>query len=170
MTGGRLGQTFAVLLAFATAAPAMTPEGLRDVAGEWSVEIVTTGRKSRKPRAATIWFVHEEGRIWVQSGKGGKTDWYRNLLADPEVSLRFDDVVVRGRATPIDDPAETERVHRLFRSKYWTARIAGWFGRDIGTGEVVRIDPEVTSGPGEAPSAAVGARAGADAPPEPRPE
>ena len=142
---------------------------LEDVADQWSVEIVTIGRTTGKPRLTTIWFVHEKGAVWVQSGQGGKTSWYRNLVKNPEVTLRFDGLEIAGRATPIEDPEESERVHRLFLDKYWTARISTWFGGGFGTGEVVRIEP-VTSARGGAPPAPAAAAAGAASPPEPRPE
>ena len=44
-----------------------------------TLELTTSGRKSGQPRTATIWFVYDD-RLYVQSGKEGKTDWYRNLL------------------------------------------------------------------------------------------
>ena len=132
------GVMLSVLL-LATACTSSAGDGLEGHAGDWSVEITTLGRKSGEPRTTTIWFVTEDGVVWVQSGKGGRTDWYRNLVANPEVSLRFGDFRLRGRAERIADPKEAARVHALFLSKYWTARIASWFGREFGQGEVVRI-------------------------------
>lgn len=123
-------------------AAAFTPADLRRIEDQSSVELTTIGRESGKPRAVTIWFVTDDGTVYVQSGKEGKTHWYRNLLENPAVSLRFDEVVLRGRAEPVSDPALREHVHELFRRKYWTARIMGWFGGEIGQGEVVRIEPE----------------------------
>ncbi|MGH7818970.1 MAG: nitroreductase family deazaflavin-dependent oxidoreductase [Candidatus Binatia bacterium] len=153
----------AVAIAVATAAA-----DLAAVADEWSVDLTTTGRRSGKPRTATIWFVHDGGRIYVQSGKGGETDWYKNLLKRPDVKLRFEAVAFEGTATPIDDPREVQRIHDLFLSKYWTARISSWLGGGIGTGKAVRID--VTSAPAGGPPQASGGGAAAETPPAPPPE
>lgn len=145
MTNGRVlspGLAVACLLAAAVACRAGDAPGeetLAAHAGDWSVEIRTIGRKTGKPRTATIWFVHEDGIVWVQSGQGGRTNWYRNLLENPEVELAFGDLRVRGHAEPIHDEEETERIHDLFLSKYWTAWVSSWLGRDFGQGEVVRI-------------------------------
>jgi hypothetical protein len=88
----------------------------------------------------TIWFVVDGANLYVQAGKGGKTDWYHNLLAKPEVSLRFDGLSLHGLAKPIDDADETNRIHQLFADKYLSARVMGWFGGGFGHGKVVRFD------------------------------
>jgi hypothetical protein len=86
--------------------------------------------------------VYEEHppRIYLQSGKDGQTDWYRNLLKTPAVTVKIGDRQFRAHARPIDDAAETLRVHELFKRKYWTARIMSWFGGAFGAGKVVRVD------------------------------
>ena len=128
--------------ASAASAAAVTTEDLQRVADQSTVDLVTIGRKSGTPRTATIWFVHDAGRVWVQSGNEGKTDWYRNLRAKPEATLKFDGLTMHGNARPVDDPAEAERVHQLFRDKYLTARVMSWFGGGFGQGKVVLVTPD----------------------------
>ena len=125
-----------VILAAAVASAA----DLRSIEGKRSVELTTKGRQSGKPRRVTIWFVHDKGRIYLQSGKDGKTHWYRNLLKTPEVTLNFGALVVSGRATPVEDPNEVVRVHGLFRSKYVLSRVVSWFGGNFGRGKVVLVE------------------------------
>ena len=133
----------AALLAVAPAArvAATVPlSQLRSYQDASTVELTTTGRKSGAPRTVTIWFViDEQGHLYVQSGKGGGTDWYRNLLQTPAVTLRIGELAMRGVAAPIDDAAETARVHELFRQKYLRARLSGWFGGEVGHGRVVQL-------------------------------
>jgi deazaflavin-dependent oxidoreductase (nitroreductase family) len=114
---------------------------LAKVADQSTVRLVTIGRKSGTPRTATIWFVADGGKIYVQAGKGGTTDWFRNLEKNPTVTLEFSDVRLQGEAEVVDDPAETARIHDLFRKKYWLAWAASWVGAGIGSGRVVRIEP-----------------------------
>jgi deazaflavin-dependent oxidoreductase (nitroreductase family) len=133
--------TFALLLLLAASAFAqVTAADLSRVENQSTVELTTMGRKSGQPRAVTIWFVRDDAALYVQAGKGGKTDWYRNLLAKPEVGLRFDGLTVRGKAKPVDDAAETKRIHQLFADKYFSARVMGWFGGGFGHGKVVRVE------------------------------
>ncbi|MCW5890708.1 MAG: nitroreductase family deazaflavin-dependent oxidoreductase [bacterium] len=107
----------------------------------WSVELTTIGRKSGLRRSVTIWFVRDGDRVWLQAGQGGKTDWYRNLLASPRVELDFGgNERRRGEAFPVDDAAEVARIHARFVDKYWMTRVFRLFGREFGGGRVVRVE------------------------------
>jgi deazaflavin-dependent oxidoreductase (nitroreductase family) len=128
-------------LLFSSAAAQVSADDLRRIEDQSTVELTTIGRKSGQPRGVTIWFVHDQGSLYVQAGKDGKTDWYRNLLAKPEATLRFEGLTVRGLAKAVDDAAETQRIHGLFSGKYLSARVMGWFGGGFGHGKVVRITP-----------------------------
>jgi F420H(2)-dependent quinone reductase len=50
------------------------------------VDIVTTGRKSGKPRRLEIWFHALDGRIII-TGTPGRRGWLANLRSNPE--MRF---------------------------------------------------------------------------------
>ncbi len=102
--------------------------------------VTTTGRKSGKLRTKPIWFVYVNDRLYLQSGKNGKTDWYRNLQKTPELKLKIGELILRGVATFVEDEAETERVHSWFREKYTYARFAGLIGATIGHGKVVVVE------------------------------
>lgn len=106
-----------------------------------TLELLTTGRKSGEPRKVTIWFVRDGDRLAVQSGKDGKTDWYRNLKAKPEGTVRVGDLRLPVMARFVEDPAEIERLLGLFRSKYLLARLAGWVGAGFGRGKPVLLEP-----------------------------
>jgi hypothetical protein len=56
------------------------------------------------------------------------------------VTLEVGDRRLRGRAIVVDAPSEIDRVHGLFREKYWLARAASWVGSGIGSGRPVRIE------------------------------
>ena len=112
---------------------------LAQVANESTLEITTTGRKSGKPRTKPIWFVYDQGALYIQSGKDGKTHWYRNLQKTPQIRVKIGQLTLTGKAQFVTDPAETERVHDLFRSKYSLARVAGFVGSSIGHGKVILV-------------------------------
>ncbi len=113
---------------------------LAQVANESTLEITTIGRKSGKPRTKPIWFVYDQGALYIQSGKDGKTHWYRNLQKNPQMQLKIGQLSLTGRAQFVTDLAESERVHDLFRSKYSLARVAGLVGSSIGHGKVVLVE------------------------------
>ena len=73
--------------------------------------LVTTGRRSGLRRPTPLEYLLADGAVWVMAGYGPRTDWYRNLLADPRV-----EVLLPGRhpfvgtAEEILDPAVRERI------------------------------------------------------------
>ncbi len=113
---------------------------LEKVAGQSTAEITTTGRKSGKPHTKPIWFVYDQGHLYLQSGKEGKSDWYLNLKKNPQLGLKIGDLTFSGKARFVEDAQETERIHGLFSSKYLLARAAGVVGSSIGHGKPIEIE------------------------------
>jgi deazaflavin-dependent oxidoreductase (nitroreductase family) len=102
---------------------------MSDFAARKTVRLTTRGRKSGQPRTVTIWFVAAgPHRIRVQH-VSGPAQWYRNLLADPAVSVDFGDGEIAARATPVHSPDAVQEILAQIRSKYWTARLIQWLGR-----------------------------------------
>lgn len=131
-----LAATLAVLVGVVGVAWSADDAAWRDAS---TVELTTIGRKSGQPRTVTIWFVYGD-RLYVQSGKDGKTDWYQNLLKTPAVTVKVGEREMQGQAKPVEDPAEAARVHELFKQKYLSARVMSWFGGGFGTGKAVAIE------------------------------
>ncbi len=127
---------------FAQEAKPVAKADLEKVATESTVDITTTGRKSGKAHSKPIWFVYDQGHLYLQSGKGGKSDWYQNLKKNPQMTLKIGTITVKGKAKFIDDQKETERIHGLFRTKYVGARLAGMVGSSIGHGKAVEVEME----------------------------
>jgi len=127
-------------LLFAQENKSPTRAELEKVADQSTVELTTIGRKSGKPHTKPIWFVYDQGRLYLQSGGEGKTDWYLNLKKNPQMTLKIGTLTLKGKAKFIDDPQETERIHSLFSKKYLTARLAGAVGASIGHGRAVEVE------------------------------
>ena len=55
-------------------------------------------------------FIHEldDGRILVQSGQDGKTDWYQNVKKTPAVTLKADRYTFRARGRLLTDPRDVD--------------------------------------------------------------
>jgi deazaflavin-dependent oxidoreductase (nitroreductase family) len=80
--------------------------------------ITTTGRTSGRPHTIEIWFAIDGRRVYVLSGGGEKSDWVRNIRANPTVGLRIGGVDMLARAFVVEDPAEDELARRLVLEKY----------------------------------------------------
>jgi deazaflavin-dependent oxidoreductase (nitroreductase family) len=68
-----------------------------------------TGRVSGRPRRAVIEIVqHDEHGYVAASGFGPRADWYRNVIATPDVTVQVGGKTFQARAVPIaaDEGAE----------------------------------------------------------------
>jgi deazaflavin-dependent oxidoreductase (nitroreductase family) len=110
-----------------------------------TIDLTTKGRKSGKPHTRPIWYVVDDGKVVVQSGKDGKTDWYQNLRKTPAVTLAAGGYTFRAHARPLTDAKDVERMHGLFRDKYTSARVLSWVGSSIGQGVPVELTIESVS-------------------------
>ena len=77
------------------------------------VLLTTAGRKSGKPRTVQLGAVRE-GDGWVVIGSAGGSDtdphWWRNLVANPNVTLQVNDDVLKVKMQEITNPADYERI------------------------------------------------------------
>ena len=62
--------------------------GLGRVMGHHLMVMTTTGRKSGLPRRTAIGFTEHEGGKYILTLRGPNTDWFRNMLADPRVTIQ----------------------------------------------------------------------------------
>jgi len=144
MRAARWGLAVVGVAALAFAEEPPLPEvatALSRIAQRSTIELTTTGRTSGKEHTKPIWFVVDDGKIVVQAGKNGKTDWYQNLLKTPTGVVREDVYNFRVRAKPVTDPGRTEAIHKLFLKKYTTAWLLSWVGSSIGRGRPVELEP-----------------------------
>lgn len=90
--------------------------GLCDLAGIGTVLVLTTrGRKSGLPRYAPLEFRRHGSKYYIVSAWGTRPDWYQNLLAHPQATIRQGRRIQTVRATTVTDPAEALRVLNMFR-------------------------------------------------------
>jgi deazaflavin-dependent oxidoreductase (nitroreductase family) len=68
------------------------------------------GRRSGRWRAVPLSYLVTDGAVWVMAGFGRRTEWYRNLVANPLVEVRLPGRVVRCRAVEVTDPTVRDRV------------------------------------------------------------
>jgi deazaflavin-dependent oxidoreductase (nitroreductase family) len=81
-------------------------------------DLITIGRRSRKPHEIEIWFGAIDDTMYLISGNGPTADWYRNALADPHVSVTLAGTIRAGVARHVTDPDERRLVGDLMGAKY----------------------------------------------------
>lgn len=84
----------------------------------------TIGRKSRKRYFTPVNYAIHNGQIYCVSGGRRTSDWFRNLLAHPEIEMILPGGAIFARAEEVDD-AEVKR--RVSRQILKNAGFAGFF-------------------------------------------
>jgi deazaflavin-dependent oxidoreductase (nitroreductase family) len=98
--------------------PDKISEALRHLAGEDFCYLTTTGRVTGKPHEIEIWFGARDDGIYLLSGGGRDSDWVRNLLKNPAITVRIAKTVFAGTARLVADPAEEMTARYMVAEKY----------------------------------------------------
>ena len=80
--------------------------GLGPLIGRLVLLLTTTGRVSGKPRVTPLQYERVGDTFLVGAARGRKSDWVRNLLANPQVHVRVKSQRITARAEVIRDPEE----------------------------------------------------------------
>ncbi len=75
--------------------------------------ITTTGRKSGKPFSTPIGYLRDGDSV-LAFNLGGRSNWYKNVLQNPEVTLVIQGKTQRMRGAAVSDTAEIARVIDLY--------------------------------------------------------
>ena len=108
---------------------------LRALAEEYFCYLTTTGRVTGRPHEIEIWFslVPETRALYMLSGGGDRSDWVKNLLRDPKVTVRIADGHFAGLARGARDAEEDGLARRLLVEKYESSpgRLENWRRRAL---------------------------------------
>jgi deazaflavin-dependent oxidoreductase (nitroreductase family) len=103
---------------------------IRALAEEDFCYLTTTGRVSGRPHEVEMWFslVPESQTLYMLSGGRERSDWVRNILRDPRVTVRIAGEIFSGFAREVRDPEEDELARRLLVEKYESrpGSLANW--------------------------------------------
>ena len=80
--------------------------------------LTTLGRTSGRPHEIEIWFALHDGAIYMLSGGGRASDWVKNLIANPHITVRLGDDTKATTARIVSDPGEDALARRLVVEKY----------------------------------------------------
>jgi deazaflavin-dependent oxidoreductase (nitroreductase family) len=90
----------------------------KDLAGEDYCYLTTTGRVSSNPHQIEIWFGARGTSIYLLSGGGRESDWVKNLLKNPSVTIRIAQTVFAGIARLVTDSEEEMVARYMLAEKY----------------------------------------------------
>lgn len=102
--------------------------------------LTTTGRVTGKPHLIEIWFGLKDKALYLLSGGLDKSDWVKNLLKNPSVSVRIAKHTFKATARLVKDKEEEMMARNLLADKYNERNANGSLGKWARTALVVGID------------------------------
>jgi deazaflavin-dependent oxidoreductase (nitroreductase family) len=78
--------------------------GLGPIVGRVILLLTTTGRKSGLSRVTALQYEEVDGDLYLGSSKGTHADWFKNLAANPCVTVRVKSRQFTSRAELVTDP------------------------------------------------------------------
>ncbi len=93
------------------------------------IEITVTGRKSGRSITLPIWFVHEDGPLYLLPVKGSNTQWYKNVLNNPRMGISAGGAEGQFTVTPVTDAKEVLQIVERFRGKYGPSDVKKYYSK-----------------------------------------
>ena len=93
------------------------------------ITISVTGRKSGRTVSIPIWFVFEDGELYLLPVKGSDTQWYRNVVKNRAIDIAARDAKAEFNAIPITDPKQVSSVVEKFRGKYGAGDVKKYYSK-----------------------------------------
>ena len=93
------------------------------------INITVTGRKSGRTISLPIWFVWEDGKLYLLPVKGSDTQWYKNVLKKPSMQIEAGGAEAEVQAVPVNDAAQVKSVVEKFRAKYGSGDVKKYYSK-----------------------------------------
>ncbi len=91
---------------------------LKGMAKEDYCYLTTTGRVTGNPHQIEIWFGAGEKSLYLLSGGGRDSDWVKNLLKTPAITVRIARTTFAAAARLVTDPEEERAARYMLAEKY----------------------------------------------------
>lgn len=93
------------------------------------IRLSVTGRTSGKTISIPVWFVVEGDTLFLLPVGGSDTQWYKNVLHDPQIRISARSEGGEFRATPITDSTAVKEVVEKFRAKYGAEDVKQYYSK-----------------------------------------
>ena len=93
------------------------------------INITVTGRKSGRAISIPVWFVLENGKLYLLPVSGSDTQWYKNVLKNPSIRIDARGVEAEFRAKPIIEAKAVKSVVEKFREKYGAKDVKKYYSK-----------------------------------------
>lgn len=111
----------------------MSNRDLKDLSKTNEIDLTVRGRRSGKDISRPVWFVHEDDKLYLLPVQGSDTNWYRNVLKNPDVKISAQRQELSGKARTITDENKVKEIVEKFRLKYGNSDVQKYYSKfDVG--------------------------------------
>jgi deazaflavin-dependent oxidoreductase (nitroreductase family) len=110
--------------------------GLGPIIGHIFMLITTTGRKSGLPRRTMVEYHALNGKKYAPCAFGARSDWYKNIAADPRVAIQTAQGAEAAIAVRVTGDQELIDVYELFKRR--DPVVLNWYMQSLG----IEDDPD----------------------------
>jgi deazaflavin-dependent oxidoreductase (nitroreductase family) len=93
------------------------------------IKVSVVGRKSGQTISIPVWFVLEGEKLYLLPVRGSETQWYKNVLRNPQIRIDARGVEAEFRATPITGAKAVKSVVEKFRQKYGARDVKKYYSK-----------------------------------------
>ena len=76
-----------------------------------------------------VWFVQEADTFYLLPVAGSDTEWFKNVLHNPTLTLAASGITWTAKAKPITDSAKVGEVVEKFRAKYGAGNVKKYYSK-----------------------------------------
>lgn len=98
-------------------------------ASKFRVRRFLIGRKSGNTISVPVWFVLEGEKLYLLPVKGSDTQWYKNILKNPEIRIDARGIGAALAAIPITESSAVKSVIGKFREKYGAGDVKKYYSK-----------------------------------------
>lgn len=91
------------------------------------IRITLVGRKSKNKITTPVWYVFEDDSIFLLPVSGSKTNWFKNVVANPQIDIEIDGMKMSGNCEILTGKKDVEYVIAKFKEKYSEEEIKKWY-------------------------------------------
>ena len=93
------------------------------------LELTVTGRVSGKKISLPVWFTYDSNVVLLLPLKGTRTNWYKNVVKTPNLSLGLKGTSISLKAKPSTDKSDVEKTIESFRAKYGVGDVKKYYSK-----------------------------------------
>jgi hypothetical protein len=93
------------------------------------IRISVTGRNSGRTISIPVWFVLEDGKLYLLPVHGSDTQWYKNVLKNPSMQIDARGTEAKLQTVAISDATGVSSVVEKFRGKYGANDVRKYYSK-----------------------------------------